>query len=456
MVSNDDAELVYHVTVLSNFSRGFDKYARCYDKAAIAESTFPDRFFVLREQEMHIGIEKARGLLSRLDVPGNRLIVLAARIPGSLLHDNVRTGRGRYFLGTRLPLAGIHELGQTDQLVPTSCEEAYAASLACLKRELLPYAALRPRTLSVLPVARACQAACRFCFSESSASLGQEARAIDLAAIERWMQAAVSAGAERFVITGGGEPGLLKHTHLVSLIQRAALHFCKVVLITNGVHLARLSEEERLQRLRDYAHAGLTVLALSRHHDEASANAAVMGLDTGTERVLASLRRCAEQRPRMVGRLICVLQQGGIATGADITRYLGWAAEQGIAEVCFKELYVSTMLESAYHDQPENAWARAHQVPLACLTSLMPRLGLRQSGALPWGAPLYEGELSGRPMRVAAYTEPSVYWERVHGVARSWNLMAGGQCLASLEDPSSAVPLPGAAKLRQAIPMVPA
>ena len=32
-----------------------------------------------------------------------------------------------------------------------------------------------------------------------------------------------------------------------------------------------------------------------------------------------------------------------------------------------------------------------------------------------------------------------VGWERTHGVVRSWNLLADGQCLASLEDPSSAV-----------------
>jgi len=30
----------YHVTVLSNFIRGYDRYTRCYDKSAIRESTY--------------------------------------------------------------------------------------------------------------------------------------------------------------------------------------------------------------------------------------------------------------------------------------------------------------------------------------------------------------------------------------------------------------------------------
>src|SRR5690349_20532303 len=61
--TGDTTEALYHVTVLSNFLRGYDKYARVYDKARIVESTFPDRFFLLAEHEMGIGIAKASALL---------------------------------------------------------------------------------------------------------------------------------------------------------------------------------------------------------------------------------------------------------------------------------------------------------------------------------------------------------------------------------------------------------
>ena len=40
-------------------------------------------------------------------------------------------------------------------------------------------------------------------------------------------------------------------------------------------------------------------------------------------------------------------------------------------------------------------------------------------------------------MYIATYTEPSVAWEGTHGLARSWNLLAGRECYSSLEDRTS-------------------
>lgn len=438
-------EPVFHVTVASNFARAFDKYSRLYDKTAIAESTFPDKFFVLSRQDLALGIEKARKLLAKLALPGDRLLVLESRVDPSHLNPNLATGRGRYLLGPALPVSDVHWVSDASELSPTSVEEAFATSLACLMPQLLPYAALKPRTLSVLPIALACQAKCRFCFSESSASLEQRAKLANVALAEQWMEPASAAGAERFVITGGGEPGLLVHTSLVDLIATGARHFPKVVLITNAVHLAKRASEQRAAMLHDYATAGLSVLAISRHHDDTARNAEIMGLDTGTEHVLETWRTgCPGQGAAMRLRLICVLQKGGIESTEDIGRYLTWAQAQGVDEVCFKELYVSTTLESAYHAAPENVWSLANQVPLSLVTEIMPTLGFEKDGALPWGAPLYRKTAAmGRPFRVAAYTEPSLFWERANGVARSWNLMADGTCLASLEDPASRLDLPG-------------
>jgi hypothetical protein len=67
------------------------------------------------------------------------------------------------------------------------------------------------------------------------------------------------------------------------------------------------------------------------------------------------------------------------------------------------------------------------------------RTGFAETMQLPWGAPVFDGRIGGRRLRVAAYTEPSLFWERVHGIARSWNVMADGTCLASLEDRQSAL-----------------
>jgi wyosine [tRNA(Phe)-imidazoG37] synthetase (radical SAM superfamily) len=439
-------ESVFHVTVASNFARAFDKYSRQYDKTTIAESTFPDKFFVLSRHDLGIGIEKAQRLLAKLALQGDRLVVLEARLDPALLHPNLATGRGRYLDGPVLPVSDVHWVTSSGDLTLTSVEEVFATSLGCLKSQLLPYAALKPRTFSALPIALACQAKCRFCFSESSASLEQRAKLADVALAERWMRPAAAAGAERFVITGGGEPGLLTHESMLDLMAAGARYFPKVVLITNAVHLAKRATEQRSAMLSNYAAAGLSVLAISRHHDDPAHNAEIMGLDTGTEHVLETIRVLRDSCAISFRlRLICVLQKGGIETREDIARFLAWAEAQGADEVCFKELYVSTTLESAYHASPENVWSLANQVPLSVLTAVMPALGFERDGSLPWGAPLYQKTTAtGRSFRVAAYTEPSLFWERANGIARSWNLMANGTCLVSLEDPSSSLDLPGA------------
>lgn len=445
-------ESVFHVTVASNFARAFDKYSRVYDKAAILQSTFPNQFFVLKHDELHIGLDKARALLARLALPGDRLLVLQAELDPATLHANLRTGRGRYLTGTRLPVHAVHWVAAGGELEPTCVEEALALSLRLLEPEFHPYEQLKPRTVSVLPVAHACQAACRFCFSESSASLDQAAHSIDVARVAPWVQAAAARGAERFVITGGGEPGLLVHENLVELIRAGRRHLPKAVLITNGIHLSK-SKIGIQQVISDYAQAGLSVLAISRHHHDPAVNAAIMGRETGTEHVLQALRD--HPGPAPAARLICVLQEGGVATPADIQDYLRWAVAHGVPEVCFKELYISTTLESAYAAQPENAWSRAHQVPLSLLLQVLADMGFTEAGRLPWGATVHRGTVDGKPVSVAAYSEPSLYWERVHGVARSWNLMADGRCLASLEDNASEVAPPAGLTPRKTILIAP-
>lgn len=42
-------------------------------------------------------------------------------------------------------------------------------------------------------------------------------------------------------------------------------------------------------------------------------------------------------------------------------------------------------------------------------------------------------------MEIACYTEPSLYWERVNGVSRSWNLMSDSRLFVSLEDLNSQI-----------------
>ena len=140
-------------------------------------------------------------------------------------------------------------------------------------------------------------------------------------------------------------------------------------------------------------------------------------------------------------RFISVLQAGGIENEAEVKSYLTWVTNQGVDEICFKELYVSTSAESVYYDRSANEWSRNRQVSLSLITGFAEQQGFVVESRLPWGAPVYHGKWKNQPLRMAAYTEPSLFWERSQGVARSWNIMADGRCHVSLEDRASEIKL---------------
>ena len=428
----------YHVTVLSNFALAYDRYSRRYDKTALPACTFPDRFFLLDHTELGIGIDKASTLLHKLGLDGDRLIALETEVETRDLHPNRRTGLGRYVARPWIRLSGVFWIDDSGRLSPERIEEVAARSLE-LRRVEHDFAALRPRSVSLLPVARGCQAACPFCFSHASISAEQDQAGLDPRRVEHVLDEAARQGAERAVITGGGEPTLIDLESLLWMIEACRKRFAKVVLISNGYAWARHNEQERLDILRRAQAAGLTVLALSRHHHDAGRNADIMGLDTGSERLASTWHRHAEQFPSLSLRWVCVLQQGGIADQDGIEAYVRWAAFTGVGEVCFKELYVSTSVESVYHSFEANDWSHERQVPLSRVLRYAETHGWRRTGALPWGSPIFSGGVDGHAMRIAAYTEPSLLWELDQGLCRSWNLMADGRCFASLESRHSEV-----------------
>jgi hypothetical protein len=243
------------------------------------------------------------------------------------------------------------------------------------------------------------------------------------------------------VITGGGEPTLMPWEDLIRLIQTCRSHFDKVVLITNAVKFARMTEAEAAAHLRELQDAGLSVLAISRHHPSEAINRRLMTIETHTPALLKVHAKNREAFPRLRLRLICVLQRGGVESLADIGEYTAWAASSEVEEVCFKELYVSTSHESVYHSLRANEWSARNQIPLSLVYDWAVNKGFTVRSTLPWGAPIFSGVLEGKTVRVAAYTEPSLFWERANGIARSWNVMADGACLASLEDRQSLIDL---------------
>ncbi|MDZ5648563.1 radical SAM protein [Nitrospirillum sp. BR 11828] len=433
----------YHVTALSNFARAFDKYRRLYRKGQIPESTYPGEFYVLPPDRLAIGVAKAERLVQRLGIPGDRPLVLKSLLDPALLRPNLRNGLGMIWPSADLPVAETWTVGADGGLGSRqSLEETMAASLHLQGQRFTSFSALRPRSLSFLPVARGCQAACPFCFSEASISADQPGGKPDWPLIDRWIEHAWHSGAERAVITGGGEPTLWPQPSLRELVTRCRRRFGTVVLITNGLRWARMDQRMAADELTAVHKAGLNVLAVSRHHWDEAANATLMGVETATPALLEAM---GAHRGTLAGlrlRLVCVLQQGGVASVSDIDAYVRWAVAGGVDEVCFKELYVSTSVESVHHSHDVNRWSEAHQAPLSLVHDWAQGRGWPVALRLPWGAPVYQGLVDGQPLRVAAYTEPSLFWERANGIARSWNVMADGRCYASLEDRASIMAAP--------------
>ncbi len=437
--SNTEALYGYHVTVLSNLARGYDKYSRTYSKSSIPESTYPTQFYLLNIEDLPIGIEKGRRLLKKVNLPGNQLIILETRVDSKCVRPNLRNGLGYYIECNDIKVENIYTLDAQDCLVQAYIEETLAHSIDLLYPTKTVYGDLRPRTISILPVARGCQAKCPFCFSTASVSAERWKNALSLDRIDAVIRQARQRGAERLVITGGGEPGLLPDAQIEQIIRAASRMFSNVVMISNGYKWSSMAAGERTRILNRLANAGLKTLAISCHHSDRATNAELMQLDTSVENLLMDKESVGMQNSSLNLRLICVLQKGGVACEQELVRYIDWAACHGVQEICFKELYVSTSLESVYHSNAANRWSRDHQVPLDLVTDYLDRLAWKKVCELPWGAPIYAGKWNDHHMQIAAYTEPSLFWELSHGICRSWNLIADGTCLASLEDKNSEV-----------------
>jgi hypothetical protein len=378
-------ESLYYVTALSNLIRGYDKYARVYDKSRIPESTFPSRFFLLSRHEIGVGISKAYPLLGKTGLPGDRLIVLETHAGAGELHPNQRTGLGRFVERSHITLDAVHFLDDSGGLTPIRIEEACALSLRLHGQTNVPYEQLTPRSVSLLPVARACQASCPFCFSKASVSAEMETKPIDWQRIAEVLLQGRARGASRAVITGGGEPSLLRDRDLDRLIREAASVYPKVVLISNGFKWGCMPDHAHAAALHGLDAAGLSVLAVSRHHFDSQRNAELMNLATGSEAIAKTWSTARLSFSRFKLRWICVLQRGGIEDRDSLERYLDWAIESGVEEICFKELYVSTSIESEYYDRAANDWSARNQVPLCLVLDLARDAGWKVAEKLPWG-----------------------------------------------------------------------
>ncbi|CAA6821525.1 MAG: Radical SAM protein [uncultured Sulfurovum sp.] len=427
----------YHVTLASNFIKGFDKYKKRYSKVNLKASTFPEQFFVLKRNELSIGIDKATKLLNKLGNREDFLIVLVTNIGDLETYNDHETGLAQYLKQNYIDLLAVYTLDREKSFIPMRIEELTAKSFELNFDLEKNYETIRPRSISILPVKSGCQAKCDFCFSTYSVSEDLEKGLLENNSIERYLKLAKEKGASRAVITGGGEPTLIAEHKLLDMVKTSALYFPhKVVLISNAHTYAIEASNEIVKKIQALKEHGLTDLSISRHHYDDVRNEAIMKLHTPIENIL-ELKKSGLITLNI--RLIAVLQKGAIDSKEEIKNYLDWAGSFGVEQICFKELYVSTSSESYYHEFEANEFSYSRQVPLALVLEFCHEHGFKKVSELPWGAPVYEGKFNGNYFSIAAYTEPSLYWELVNGLSRSWNLMSNGDCLASLEDKHSFV-----------------
>jgi len=129
----------------------------------------------------------------------------------------------------------------------------------------------------------------------------------------------------------GGEPTILPDRTRAVLDIICKYRLRKPVMTCNGSGLVRD------QGLLDSLAPVLDHLNISRHHDDHDHLGALMGFKNPLDNVL--LAEIVRDHP--IGeklRLNCCLQVGGIETAVDVRRYLDWALDMGVRNVCFSTL----------------------------------------------------------------------------------------------------------------------
>lgn len=419
----------YYFTVVSNFAESYEKYNRIFTKNS--NYTYPNKFFLCRPDDINAGLEKATKLLNKKNESNNKILVLE-----SSQSDIKLESKYPVLESANIKVDNVYYI-DNNNIIKSTVEDMYALSMKINQTNIFNWKDLSPRSISILPIAKGCQANCTFCFSHSSISQDQKAGNYE-SVLDNYLNKAKELGANRCVITGGGEPTLLTSLKLNKLIEKCKM-FSKIVLITNGYKYTKMSEEERINELLQLQNSGLSILSISRHSSDININKKLMNLEIESEKVALTWKNNMQLFPKLKLRWICVLQKNGVDNIESLEKYLQWAVETGVTQICFKELYISSSYESIYYDSKQNEYCRENQVPLSMVINYCETNQWKLVEKLPWGSPIYEGKFNGVTLKIATYTEPSVYWERVNGICRSWNIMSNGECYASLEDRNSLI-----------------
>lgn len=426
----------YHVTLCSNLIKAFDKYKLEYNKSNISDLKYI-QLFLLDKENIEVGLAKYKEVLKKYGKENDYLIILETEKENVVKNDVTGTGIGFYDLNspTKMKVSKVYNENFEEQILEEVLADSYLQNFN--SEDFVDYHQIMPRSISFLPIAIGCNAGCPFCFSKNSISLVAKQKLVPTEILKPYYEKAKALGVKRSVITGGGEPSLVKKERLYEYIRFMKEYVEKVVMISNGHVYTKGTEEETISHLKALESQGLDVLCISRHGYDNILNTKLMYLDTNTEQIL----KIQEELSTLKIRLICVLQKLGVEDEESLVKYLNFASENKVKEICFKELYVSTSKESMFFDLEGNNYCRRNQVPLQMVIDYLEKNGAVKVSELEWGSPVYELIHNGHKIKIACYTEPSVFWEQTNKLARSWNILSDGRCYGSLEVSDSLIEL---------------
>jgi len=260
----------------------------------------------------------------------------------------------------------------------------------------------------------ACNCECNFCFSKSSiSSLKHQKSTLSEIDVSTYYQWAVENGANRLVITGGGEP-LLDVQEVLRLVDVGSQYFDEIACFTNGTYLTKEISSKLLDR-------GLSYICYSRHHYDDEMNNKLMGK---LAPLLQEFMTASEPLPV---RAVCVMTKGYIDNVARVEKYIQELERYGVDEFTFKHTYIAYE-QSIFSDSEQNLWAQDNQIefdPFEGKGTVV--------GELPWGPKIRN--ISKR--QVCYYYEPDPEWEKRNKLCRSSNLLSNGKVYASLENQQS-------------------
>jgi hypothetical protein len=144
---------------------------------------------------------------------------------------------------------------------------------------------------------------------------------------------------------------------------RSGVPVAERVLYSNGAGFARAGGDDLIDAFVDF---GLSWLELSRHHHDEARNRAIMRFraheDIGSNPVFEAVARRLSRRLPL--RLVCIVQQVGVADADDLDAYLCWAAVLGAETVIFREF---SRLGSGYRDNGTRRYGEATRVSIETL-----------------------------------------------------------------------------------------